>query len=82
MDLTATRIKRAGFNAYIAEYGIAIVGQSLNSRIQTALQEGAAVAVSLNENVASPPIVRKGVGFSIGLDKLVVLLVTPAMAPP
>lgn len=80
VDLVVKRIESAGFSAYVAEYDIVQIGQPLNSKIQTAIKESAAVVVLLTENAASSAIVREEIGFSFGLNKLVISLVTPAIA--
>lgn len=80
VDLVVKRIQSAGFSAYVAEYDVVEIGQLLNSKIQTAITESAAVVALLTENAASSEIVRDEIGFSFGLHKLVIPLVTPVIS--
>jgi hypothetical protein len=80
VDLVRKRIEASGFDAYLAEYDIAGIGHELSPKIHDAIAASAAIVVMLTENAAGSPIVREEIGFSLGKDKLVVPLVTPAVA--
>lgn len=74
------RIEASGFRAYLAEYDLAGLGHELSSKIQDAIKASVAVVVVLTENAAGSPIVREEIGFALGQDKLVIALVTSAVA--
>jgi hypothetical protein len=80
VDLVRKRIEASGFDAYLAEYDIAGIGHELMPKIHDAITASAAIVVMLTENAAGSPIVREEIGFSLGQRKLVVPLVTPAVA--
>ena len=80
VELVRKRIEAAGFAAYLAQYDIAGVGLDLSPKIQDAISASAAIVVVLTENAAGSPIVREEIGFALGQSKLVVPLVTPAVA--
>jgi len=74
------RIEASGFRAHLAEYDLAGLGHELSSNIQDAINASVAVVVVLTENAAGSPIVREEIGFALGQDKLVIALVTSAVA--
>ena len=80
VDLVRKRIEASGFAAYLAEYDVAGVGHDLGPKIQEAIKASAALVVVLTENAAGSPIVREEIGYALGQGKLVVPLVTPAVA--
>ncbi len=80
VELVRKRIEAAGFAAYLAQYDVAGVGHDLSPKIQDAISASTAVVVVLTENAAGSPIVREEIGFALGQGKLVVPLVTPAVA--
>jgi hypothetical protein len=80
VELVRKRIEAAGFQAYLAEYDLAGIGQELTPKIHDAIAASAAVVVVLTENAAGSPIVREEIGFALGQGKLVVPLVTPTVA--
>jgi hypothetical protein len=80
VELVRKRIEGAGFAAYLAQYDVAGVGHDLSPKIQEAISASAAVVVVLTENAAGSPVVREEIGFALGQGKLVVPLVTPAVA--
>ena len=80
VELVRKRIEASGFNAYLAEYDIAGIGHELTPKIHEAVKASVAVVVVLTENAANSPIVREEIGFALGQSKLVIPLVTPAVA--
>jgi hypothetical protein len=80
VDLVRKRIEAAGFQAYLAAYDLSGIGHNLTPKIQQAIQASVAVVVVLTENAARSPIVREEIGYALGQQKLVVALVTPAIA--
>lgn len=81
VELVRKRIEASGFHAYLAaEYDVAGIGHELSPKIQDAIKPSAAVVVVLTDNAAGSPVVREEIGFALGQGKLVVALVTPAVA--
>jgi hypothetical protein len=80
VELVRKRIEASGFAAYLAEFDLAGIGHELSPKIQDAITASAAVVVVLTENAAGSAIVREEIGFALGQGKLVVPLVTPAVA--
>jgi hypothetical protein len=80
VELVRKRIEASGFRAYLAEYDIAGIGHELTPKIHEAVKASVAVVVVLTENAANSPIVREEIGFALGQSKLVIPLVTPAVA--
>ena len=78
-ELVQKRIEAAGFKAYLAEHDPQ-PGRPLAQKIQREIESSDAVVVVLTRNAAESSIVRDEIGYALGRGKLVVALVTPAVA--
>lgn len=73
------QIERAGLTAYLAVHDVE-PGHAVVDKIKTAIDASAAVIVVLTENATASTWVQQEIGYSSRAGKLVVPLVSPAVA--